>query len=121
MSHNIIPHAISVLFYKLFCSARKFMWHLFVHVLCLLLDVISFIFFFYFSLQLLNKRIENFINSYKNISYPDAKPYVDDELMKLQKRWDDFKSQSLKLKNKLSSAQQYFSLLENVSCRQQIR
>ena len=68
-----------------------------------------------FYLQLLNKRIENFINSYSNISYPDAKPYVSDELMKLLRRWDDFKNQSARLKSNLSLAQQYFSLLENVS------
>ena len=75
-----------------------------------------FLSFFTFYLQLLNKRIENFINSYSNnISYPDAKPYVSDELMKLLKRWDDFKNQSAKLKSNLSLAQQYFSLLENVS------
>lgn len=68
-------------------------------------------------LQLLDKRIETFINSYRssNISYPDTKPYVDDELNKLQRQWDAFKNQSLLLKNKLTSAQQYFNLLETVS------
>ncbi|XP_070494833.1 titin isoform X6 [Chironomus tepperi] len=69
------------------------------------------------NVDLLNKRIENFINSYSNISYPDAKPYVSDELMKLLKRWDDFKNQSARLKSNLSLAQQYFSLLENVETR----
>ena len=71
----------------------------------------------YFFWQLLNKRIETFISSYRNsnISYPDTKPYIDDELNKLQRRWDDFKNQSLQLKNKLSAAQQYYNLLENVS------
>lgn len=70
-----------------------------------------------FLLQLLNKRIETFINSYRssNVSYPDTKPYVDEELNKLQRAWDDFKNKSLNLRNKLSLAQQYFSLLETVS------
>lgn len=68
-------------------------------------------------LQLLNKRIENFISSYKNstISYPDTKPFIDGELTKLQRRWDEFRDHSSKLKNSLSLAQQYFSLLETVS------
>lgn len=68
-------------------------------------------------LQLLNKRIETFINSYRssNVSYPDTKPYVDEELNKLQHAWEDFKNKSLNLRNKLSLAQQYFSLLETVS------
>ena len=71
----------------------------------------------FFLIQLLNKRIEVFISSYKNstISYPDTKPFVDGELAKLQNRWDDFRHKSLKLKNSLSLAQQYFSLLDTVS------
>lgn len=114
MSHHIIPHAsfkCSVQEENL-CGIYLFMFFIFSFSFFFYLQH----FFFFFYLQLLNKRIENFINSYSNsISYPDAKPYVSDELMKLLKRWDDFKNQSARLKSNLSLAQQYFSLLENVS------
>ncbi|CRL08293.1 CLUMA_CG021374, isoform B [Clunio marinus] len=71
------------------------------------------------NVDLLNKRIENFISSYKNsnISYPDTKPFIDGELTKLQNRWDEFRDKSLKLKNSLSLAQQYFSLLDIIDTR----
>lgn len=73
--------------------------------------------FFSPPLQLLNKRTENFISSYRNstISYPDAKPFVDGELAKLHQRWIELKDKTAKLKHSLSLAQQYFSLLDAVS------
>jgi hypothetical protein len=73
----------------------------------------------YFHLQLLNKRIETFINSYKNSTnhYPDTKPYVEGEMAKLQSRWNEFKDKSQRLKNSLAQAQQYYSLLDVVSLK----
>lgn len=105
LSHHFALHAIFVFF--LFLSRKD------------VSPAINIYIFFCFCLlfQLLNKRIETFINSYKNstISYPDTKPYVDGELDKLQRRWNDFKNNSDNLKRSMTLSQQYFNLLESVS------
>jgi hypothetical protein len=66
--------------------------------------------------QLLDKRIENFINSYKNnpVSNFDNN-LVDGEISKLHQRWNEFKLKNDQMKKSLTAAQQYFSLLEIVS------
>jgi hypothetical protein len=66
---------------------------------------------------LLDKRIENFINSSKNIcgTYPDTKTYIENENEKLKTKWDDVLKNFNEFKRLITATSEYFALAENVS------
>lgn len=70
-----------------------------------------------FFLQLLDKRIEIFINSSETLcnNNSEIKPFVINSVTELRKYWNDFKDQVNNTRHSIEDTKSYFNLNDQVS------
>lgn len=68
-------------------------------------------------IQLLDHRIDQFINTSENVcnNNSDAKPFIQHSISELKRYWNDLKRQANELGRNIADAKQYFAVNEQVN------
>lgn len=69
------------------------------------------------SFQILDHRIDQFINTSENVcnNNSDAKPFIQSSISELKRYWNDLKRQANDLRQNIDHTKQYFAVNEQVN------